>query len=498
MPLDLRGFYPDNTHNQSLIRISETLNENKRYQDEKDYRAQKEKEGKAQQNRLFNLREIDQDTDPTKFKTGEQRFDDYTQSELAKLKDKALSEYVNLDPVEAEYRLSKDMQGLIQWHGAAKANIEKVKTGLTDFNKTYPNINAQKAHERAFLELGNDFLEKDENGQIVRKDPSLVKPRDYVSELNTTDALSDMVEDVSPFADYIQSFKPQKIGAKDYVSKSGYSVKHAYTGELTPFSEVEFDEDGKPVGVKLKSEDFKYNGGTLKMIPEAQFEEMMQVPKVRASIIGMWGKQKQKFEEETGQKITPANEDKMIRGFLYDEIKNRNLDPHFFKTDESQVVPRISVNVSTSGDKQRIDLREQPDVGDGFKDITSMMGGIKTSVLPDGKSFNAEQVFYNPANKKVKYIEYVSKDDAGKYGTPKWKEVSLTKFKQDVKTSNPNTDMKFLDGLESPITGDKKPSSDGVKIYHFNGKPFNEEQIKNAAKQSGISFEEYIKKFGIK
>jgi len=170
--LDVSGFKPDYRPNTTLGNIANTIIENTRYKQERDYRNQKEQQAKEQQNKLYNLREIDQDTDPTRFKTGEQRFDDYTQKELASIKNKALTEYVGLDPVEAEYKLSQDMKGLIGWHNAVKSNIENIKTGLLDFNKTYPNINAQKAHELSFLQLGNDFLEKDKEGSIVRKDPS--------------------------------------------------------------------------------------------------------------------------------------------------------------------------------------------------------------------------------------------------------------------------------------------------------------------------------------
>ena len=474
--LDVSGFKPDYRPNPTLGNIANTIIENTRYKQERDYRNQKEQQAKEQQNKLYNLREIDQDTDPTRFKTGEQRFDDYTQKELASIKNKALTEYVGLDPVEAEYKLSQDMKGLIGWHNAVKSNIENIKTGLLDFNKTYPNINTQKAHELSFLQLGNDYLEKDKDGNIVRKDPSLVKQRNYVAELNTPDNLTEIVEDVTPFAKYIQSFKPQKSGAKEYQSKRGYAVKHGYTAEITPFSEIETNEDGKPIGVRLQSEDFKYDNGVLKMLPERQFEQMMEIPAVRASIIGMWRKHKKQFEEETGQKITPANEDKMLRGFLYDEIKRNNLDQHFFKPDDAVVTPRISIHTNSGGSTspEKIDLTEYRDVPGEGKDITDLMGGVKISSLPDGKSFLAEKVHYNPATQKVRFIEYVSKDEQGKYGTPKWKESSLTKFIQDVKTMNPGTDMKFLEGLRNPITGAKAETS---SEYEIKGKKYTEAEL---------------------
>lgn len=445
--LDVSGFKPSYNPNQSLIQIANTLQEDSRYKQERDYRNKKEQEAKAQQNKLYNLREIDQDTDPTKFKTGEQRFDDYTQKELSAIKNKALTEYINLDPVEAEYKLSKDMQGLIGWHNAVKSKIENTKTGLTDFNKTYPNINLQKAHDISFLEIGNDFLEKDKDGNIVRKEPSLVKERDYVSELNTPDRLSEIVEDVTPFAKYIQSFKPQKIGAKEYSSKRGYSVKHGYTGEITPFSEVETDEDGKPIGVKLQSEEFKFGDkGVLKMIPERQFEQMMEVPQVRASIIGMWGKHKAQFEKETGSKITPANEDKMLRGFLYDEIKNNNLDQHSFRPDDAVVTPRITINNGGRPTKAEIaastplNLSNYPQEGKEFV-VTKLAPGIKVTGLPDGKTLSATKIKFNPDTKEVTTTDVMGNTVTEDFET----------FRQNIATINTGVDLSFIDRLK--VTG---------------------------------------------
>jgi len=444
--LDVSGFKPDYRPNPTLGNIANTIIENTRYKQERDYRNQKEQQAKEQQNKLYNLREIDQDTDPTRFKTGEQRFDDYTQKELASIKNKALTEYVGLDPVEAEYKLSQDMKGLIGWHNAVKSNIENIKTGLLDFNKTYPNINTQKAHELSFLQLGNDYLEKDKDGNIVRKDPSLVKQRNYVAELNTPDNLTEIVEDVTPFAKYIQSFKPQKSGAKEYQSKRGYAVKHGYTAEITPFSEIETNEDGKPIGVRLQSEDFKYDNGVLKMLPERQFEQMMEIPAVRASIIGMWGKHKKQFEEETGQKITPANEDKMLRGFLYDEIKRNNLDQHFFKPDDAVVTPRISIHTNSGGSTspEKIDLTEYPDAGNGVKDITALMQGVDVVSLVTGKKFAADKVLFNPSTQRITVTNPVSN---------KPEEMSLTTFLQNAKPQNPAADIKFLQGLRNPVIG---------------------------------------------
>lgn len=109
--------------------------------------------------------------------------------------------------------------------------------------------------------------------------------------------------------------------------------------------------------------------------------------------------------------------------------------------------PRITINNNgNKNDPPQIDLREYKDVTGG-KDITDLLRGVKVTGLPTGSSLLAESVVYDPVKKLVTYKEYTD----GKESTPKT--VSLTKFKQDIKTLNPTTDMKFLEGLDNPITG---------------------------------------------
>ncbi len=171
--------------------VENTLRRQER-KEERDYDRQLRERDKQNQYRLFNIREIDQDTDFSKFRTGEERFDTYTQKELQNIKNKALAEYVSLPPEEAKYKIGKDMQDLVQWHGAVTANIGDVKEGLKELNRKFPNIDPMQAHDLAYLNLGRDYLEKDAGGNLVRRKPEIVNPKNYVAELFTPENFSQL------------------------------------------------------------------------------------------------------------------------------------------------------------------------------------------------------------------------------------------------------------------------------------------------------------------
>lgn len=56
---------------------------------------------------------------------------------------------------------------------------------------------------------------------------------------------------------------------------------------------------------------------------------------------------------------------------------------------------------------------------------------------------------------------------------------------------------KKIETAQTNTQGQLKPAATG-KVYQYNGKTFTHAQIEKAAKQSGISVDEYIKKFGLK
>jgi hypothetical protein len=155
---------------------------------------------------------------------------------------------------------------------------------------------------------------------------------------------------------------------------------------------------------------------------------------------------------------------------------------------------------STTKPPAQIDLREYPDVAGGGKDITNLMQGIKVTGLPNGKTLLAEKVYYNPVNQKVTFKEYAERDESGAIITGGGeKTVSLTTFLQNIKSNNPGTDMKFLEGLRNPITGAAPiPDKPKGKSWVVGSTTLTSDQIKKGAEKYKMSEEQYLKSIGAK
>lgn len=304
-----------------------------------EYEKQRREQERQNQYRLFNIREVDQDTDFSKFKTGEERFDTYTQRELQNIKNKALSEYINLPPEEAKYKLGRDMQDLVSWHSSVMGNIGNLKEGLQALNRSTPNIDAQQAHELAYLNMANDYLEKDQSGRIVRKKPELVTPKNYIQEIFKPENLTQLNIDTSPFQKAIESIPKTSVGEKEYTSKRGYVHKFDWSGLKTDYSDIVEDERGRPKAFELRT-DRKI--GDIKLIPNDLKEYLLSQPQVRVAADRLWQQEKQRIEA-SGQKVDSRTEPELYDAFLY-KMANQYL-PHDIKIATGEVTPKPSSNV---------------------------------------------------------------------------------------------------------------------------------------------------------
>lgn len=157
------------------------------------------------------------------------------------------------------------------------------------------------------------------------------------------------------------------------------------------------------------------------------------------------------------------------------------------------IINNNSGSGTTSKTPTQIDLREYPDVAGGGKDITNLMQGVKVTGLPNGKTLLAEKVYYNPINQRVTFKEYAERDESGAIITGGGeKTVSLTTFLQNIKSNNPGTDMKFLEGLRNPITG-AAPTQDATpkQEQQPTKKEIKRSDIATKAAAAGYSVKEY-------
>lgn len=327
-------------------------------------------ERRQDSDRLYNLREIDADTDFSKYQTGEQAFDNYTNNELGKIKSNAISKYINLDPAEMEYRLSQDMRGLMGWHAAGKASIGNIKQTIADLNKTYPNLDLTKAHDYLFNQMSSDFLEQKE-GQIFRKDPMLIKQRDYSSQLQDPAVFGQFINDTTPFGKYWAGVKTSPAGEKEYTNNKGKVQSYKWSGAATPYSELVTDDDKKPSGYQMRADSFDAvkgaDGKPMKLIKEEDLESMPLDAK--AALFKMWGDEKSR--KGIGN-LPPTQDNLLFRNFAYREA-NRFL-PHGFKTEEIEKIPitRVTNNIGGSKDITFDDVASEIDGALLTKGITPL------------------------------------------------------------------------------------------------------------------------------
>lgn len=306
-------------------------------------------ERQHQQSRVKNLSQIDEDANPSQYVTGEQAFDNYSISELNKIKENAIANYVDLDPVEAKYRLMKDMDGFVKWHTSAKTAIKGLNAGLQDFNKTLPNANAIKAHGTAFDMLANDYM-VNENGQWKRKPIELIQPKDYVSELYKPEVLGTLVDDTTPFDNKLHSLEKFNLSDSDFESNKGFSKKTKWSAVGTPYTDITPNKQGLPeIDVKHTTiEGVKdADGKPMKFVSDDIIKDLQGDPKAWAAVLGMWSKEKGNVEARLGRKIDKSEEDYRFKNYLYKQIKNKV--PQGTKTEQATVIPKPRIVVNNYG-----------------------------------------------------------------------------------------------------------------------------------------------------
>jgi hypothetical protein len=308
---------------------------------ESQYQNRERQERKKEQYRLFNIRELDQDTDLSKFRTGREVFDKYTQKEIEKIKNKALSEYMSLPPEEAKYKIGQDMKNLVEWHNAVSSNISNIESGLNEFKKTYSGtVDMLGANDIAYSNLANDFLERDASGEFVRKSPAIVGQRNYVSELLNPENLNKLNVNTSVFQKAIEGIPKTMVGDKEYKSKRGVSHKFNWSGYKTDYSEMQEDESGRPQRFGLATD---RKSGDIRLIPQNLKDYLINQPSVKVAADRLWNEEKQRIESKQGEKIDPRIEDEVKDAFLYN-LADKYL-PHDIRIEKGETIPKSVTNV---------------------------------------------------------------------------------------------------------------------------------------------------------
>lgn len=247
-----------------------------------------------------------------------------------------------------------------------------------------------------------------------------------------------------------------------------------FTGKIVPKYDEALDD-----GEKIYHNFDDGKGGIVKapvrLLDVETFNNTLKDPRIANWLRGQVSRSIKGYTDQNGEqlKMDSPQAEAVARALMYDALKTKT--PGTYKHVQEQKETPIRIYNNSGGGSSKtaapIDLTEYPDVEGNGKDITNLMQGVKVTGLPSGKTLLAEKVAYNPDTKKVTFTEYTSRNEqTGEMEGGRTQTVGLKTFLQNIKTNNPGTDMKFLEGLWNPVTG-KQPKQEEPKQKEEQPKP---------------------------
>lgn len=412
----------------NMPQYGETLQlgiQNSERQGEKILQLQEQRQRKAEQDRLQNLRYINSATDFDQYKTGEQHLDNYSQGQLKQIFDNAVTNYANLPQAEMELRLQNDLNPLFKWDIAAKNAYANGKQALEDVSKKYPNADPGVLRNTFHQSFVGDFL----NPDGTRKNTDEIQPSDYSSVLQNKENLLPAINDVSPLQNYYHGLEKSMVHDSDYTSDKGFMHKDKWSAYVTPMTQVSFDAKGKPF-VEPKSTTLPgvvdEDGNPMKVLDGKALNTMMSIPGVGVSLLKKWDGAKQSVEanyiKRTGRPLDATTEGLLFSHFAYQDAQ-QNL-PHDVSFDEATKIPKPpTININTGLANTRIQ--------DVYGEVSGLVNEEYNGALnrPNGVPLNqfsadTQQVILNYANKIIPHVAsvgglgqadvYVKKEPDGK------------------------------------------------------------------------------------
>ncbi len=379
---------------------------------------------------------IGDDLNFDKYKTGEQAIDGYAQSELNKIQKEALTNHINDDPAQLEYWLTQQLVPLSQWHNQAQGTYQKLNQTLQDYNKTYPNVDLGKARDLALNKFQNDFLQVDDNGQVLRKNTDEINPTNYNDYLQSPEVLGQINNDVSAFGKFFADIPKNTFSQDNYTNKQGYMKDYKVSGMMPQYGAVvTTDEDNRPKSIELQGEEIPHttdaNGKPLKGITDDMYNKMVSNPQVRSAVLGMWynspeyKRAQQSYIANTGKPMPQDAEKVLLKNYLYNQGKQ--YINHDLNTVEKQATPKITINAGGGANAANTQ------VNDVYKEIKDKVDATPRGKLPFNElSATAQTEILKMANDMVGGTDkltqsdiYIGKSQSGGYFIYKYPENTV-------------------------------------------------------------------------
>lgn len=366
------------------------------------------------------------------------------------------------------------------------------------FMETDPKTGVKKMRELSMIDPSQNYVDKVMSTRDIYNtegfDDYIAKSKSVTGNLSTK--LTDAKKGMRAVKLNITAPEYMVPVVENGVFKQKFEPRHeVFTDNGEVVYEPEFDIEGNPV---LGS------NGQQSKIPVKMVTKEDWGPLLRNAGTGAYLRQEvKKYANKLGVDPAGPQAEHFGRALAWKLIDESTQSRGTYSEAVDQRAAPIIINNnsgSTTKPPAQIDLREYPDVAGGGKDITNLMQGIKVTGLPNGKTLLAEKVYYNPINQKVTFKEYAERDESGAIITGGGeKTVSLTTFLQNIKSNNPGTDMKFLEGLRNPITGAAPiPDKPKGKSWVVGSTTLTSDQIKKGAEKYKMSEEQYLKSIGAK
>lgn len=525
MSLDVKGFVTPEQNFEGMYRTADTMRENKLLQERKaqqEYERQKEEKGKT----AASMRYFANYLDPKDRYTGT-----YYDPKMNELLGDALSQAYDLAGKGAgEVEILTAISPLVN-----KANIYQQKAKMySDGKKQFlDSLKQQKGYNTA--NLGKYMDEVAFDGQNIDDvDPTDILGfankafQKYGSQITTDEALND----------YIKKLPTSQITSDviSYNSRGGRQRNKAMIDMPNIFQQEEENGVSTFVPKYDKATDFGEDivgtfedgkGGKVdapvRLLDEKVFDSIINDnPAIKHRVESMVQDALNSGEYKDGKgnvlSLTSPQAKNLGRALLYDELKNKSEIKRNIiqETKPAQVRNTTVVNMPGGATQQQItgnefDRLPKPGIKkDWLGRDTKKPGRLTPSDIPervyailktagmdvnDAVEFDAELNDSGEIESITPYFDYSDKDAKQKDIRKGSKITRQDMFDAQLKyNSEPQKGQQPTFGTQNQ----NKPASNNSKTYSLKGKTYTQKQVENAAKQSGMTVDEYLKAAGFK
>lgn len=409
----------------------------------RDKELAREQKRQQQQDKFRTAELIKDSFEPAKLLTGQKEIDAKINEDLNMGLQKVLQKASQngYDPLAS----LNDIRNVISGPAQLSQKVKNIKASNKQYidavSKMYPDVDVAALQDIAEK---NAFLTKDPitGRQTYKPIDQIDESKQYIGEI-----LDNMPEEVlkgnSGFMSNIEkNFKPSKVSSDDTEGQfRGAKQRYKWSADVNNFQELYTDKNGQVSGVRTKAEKAKVFGKDENVLPEKEFNGLMEDDNSRMVI----NARANKLLKSQGKTINPLSSEYQLakRKAAYDLLEEHV--PKNFHPVESNIkapVTNIYLKNTDSEGVNKINLDEYSEVG-GKKDITPIFDSIVTGKDEYGHGILMKDVLFDPETKKISYN-----------GNPP---VSIAKFIQDNRLQG--KELKIAQSLEKYRSSNKKAES---------------------------------------